>query len=534
MSSEQFNTKEIEEELKSMLFFSLDTEESNPLQVTSKVEQIAKQVFGGNGKKQKKSGKKKQSRRNVFITLLSVLLLFCIYLFFSYQYQNKFFRGTMINGIDCSGMKVTQAKNCLKRMMKEYSLTITFRNGKTEKIQGDDIGYVSVFSDKSVQEIKNHQMPLLWISGYFRKSINKVDVIISYDATILEKTVLSLDEVQEAQMTVPKDAYVAWQENSFVVLPEVPGNWMDKEKLLQEVRKAVAMQETHLNVENLGIYKEPAIKKDSDKLVQQAEELNQMFSGSITYMLPSTKQVLDGGVLISWLVQDEEGRYHKNEEVWNQHIRQYVVDMATVVDTLYKNITFHATGIAPVKVPNKVFGWKIDQEAEINQLKSELHNGVVTVREPLYESRSIANENNGIGHTYVEIDLSRQHMWIYENSQLWMETDIVSGKMSHDRYTSPGVFQLYHKDRERWLRGPKKENGSYEWNVFVHYWMAFNDSVGIHDASWQDDFGGRYYIYGGSRGCINMPSDQAAKLYDWITVGIPIITYYSEDIIFID
>mgnify|MGYP004445104161 FL=1 len=115
-----------------------------------------------------------------------------------------------------------------------------------------------------MQEIKNHQMPLLWISGYFRKSINKVDVIISYDATILEKTVLSLDEVQEAQMTVPKDAYVAWQENSFVVLPEVPGNWMDKEKLLQEVRKAVAMQETHLNVENLGIYKDPAIKNDSD------------------------------------------------------------------------------------------------------------------------------------------------------------------------------------------------------------------------------------------------------------------------------
>ena len=36
------------------------------------------------------------------------------------------------------------------------------------------------------------------------------------------------------------------------------------------------------------------------------------------------------------------------------------------------------------------------------------------------------------------------------------------------------------------LRGPKKEDGKYEWESEVQYWMPFvGNLVGLHDASWQ-------------------------------------------------
>ena len=533
MSNEQFE-EGLEKQLENMLGFSPGKEAGNPSQATSVSSQAGEQVPPEEGKQQKKPGKKKKKgRRIALMILLPVAVLLCVYLVFAYQYQDKFFRGTIINGVDCGGMTVSQVEDRLEKLTEDYSLAITFRDGKTEKLQGDEIGY-SYVSDGSVQEIKDRQVPIFWITGYFTQNVNEATAGASYDAAKLEKAVFSIDEIQETQMTAPQDAYVAWQEDGFAVVPEVAGNRLDREKLLQAVREAVAAGETKLDVEELGIYEEPSIKQDAEELVQQAEELNRLVSCSITYTLPSGNQVLDGSALKGWLVQDEQGRYRKDEDVWNQNIRQYVANMAAAVDTLHKDMTFHATGIDPVTVPNEVFGWQIDQEAEIAQLTSELQNSVVTVREPVYASRAVATENNGIGTTYVEIDLSRQHMWVYENGQLWMETDIVSGKMTHDRYTPPGVFQLYNKERERWLRGPKKEDGSYEWNAFVNYWMPFNEAIGMHDASWQYDFGGTYYVYGGSRGCINMPSDQAAKLYDWITVGIPVITYYSEDIEFID
>ena len=49
---------------------------------------------------------------------------------------------------------------------------------------------------------------------------------------------------------------------------------------------------------------------------------------------------------------------------------------------------------------------------------------------------------------------------------------------------------------------------------------------GLHDASWQSSFGGNRYKSGaGSHGCINLPTDQAALIYNTIDGGYPIIIY---------
>ena len=98
-----------------------------------------------------------------------------------------------------------------------------------------------------------------------------------------------------------------------------------------------------------------------------------------------------------------------------------------------------------------------------------------------------------------------------------------------------GIYQVYNKETSRYLRGPQRADGSYEWNAYVDYWMPFNGAIGMHDAYWQAGrFGGTYYMTGGSRGCINMPADKAEELYGWIAVGTPVITYYSQEMQFID
>ena len=49
--------------------------------------------------------------------------------------------------------------------------------------------------------------------------------------------------------------------------------------------------------------------------------------------------------------------------------------------------------------------------------------------------------------------------------------------------------------------------------------------TGLHDASWRSKFGGTIYQYGGSHGCINLPSGKAQTLYDMVYTGIPVICY---------
>ena len=53
--------------------------------------------------------------------------------------------------------------------------------------------------------------------------------------------------------------------------------------------------------------------------------------------------------------------------------------------------------------------------------------------------------------------------------------------------------------------------------------MAYSgNSYGIHDASWRNKFGGTIYKSNGSHGCVNVPTDVAAKLYQRIEVGTPV------------
>ena len=72
---------------------------------------------------------------------------------------------------------------------------------------------------------------------------------------------------------------------------------------------------------------------------------------------------------------------------------------------------------------------------------------------------------------------------------------------------SSGNLSIAYKQQDTTLRGPKKEDGTYEWESPVSYWMPFNGNVGIHDAdTWRSEYGGEIYKTSGSHGCVNTPT----------------------------
>ena len=48
----------------------------------------------------------------------------------------------------------------------------------------------------------------------------------------------------------------------------------------------------------------------------------------------------------------------------------------------------------------------------------------------------------------------------------------------------------------------------------------------MHDATWRKKFGSNIYKSGGSHGCINLPFNVAARIYDEIEKNTPVICYY--------
>ena len=55
--------------------------------------------------------------------------------------------------------------------------------------------------------------------------------------------------------------------------------------------------------------------------------------------------------------------------------------------------------------------------------------------------------------------------------------------------------------------------------------MAVYKGVGMHDASWRQDFGNKIYKTSGSHGCINMSTQNAKTLYGIVKIGTPVVIY---------
>ena len=114
---------------------------------------------------------------------------------------------------------------------------------------------------------------------------------------------------------------------------------------------------------------------------------------------------------------------------------------------------------------------------------------------------------------------------MYENGVLTWDSPCVTGNVSKDYTTPEGIYSLTYKETDRILRGSKKEDGTYEYESHVDYWMPFNGGIGFHDASWREKFGGTIYQYAGSHGCINLPVEKSKLLYEKVYKGMPVLCH---------
>ncbi len=123
---------------------------------------------------------------------------------------------------------------------------------------------------------------------------------------------------------------------------------------------------------------------------------------------------------------------------------------------------------------------------------------------------------------YIEINLTSQHLWAYQDNKLVYDSPVTSGATGAGFPTVTGMFSILAKQTDRHLVG-YQYGPAYNYDVFVQYWMQFYEGYGLHDASWRNgNFGGQDYYHDGSHGCVNLPLATAAWLYNWSSVGTPV------------
>ena len=484
--------------------------------------------------------KKKKKRRSLLAFWLSFLILAGalggIY-YYGYQYcQTHFMPGTTINGYDCSDMTADEAQRWFDIAAKNYVMNIRFRGGATETLSAEDLGF-SYQPDGSIDVLLQNQDETLWPKYYLEENHYTITPTGTYDPDILEASLRALPELQEENMILPEDAYIQFRDGTkdtdgeFVIVPDVKGSTIDLDQLAAGVGDAAARYEEMVDAEEIPYaYKTAGTQADDAKLVARCMDLNDMVGASLTYVMPDKEEIrLNSDILKDWLVKDKKGRLVKDEEIWKEKISDFVQTLADNGNTVGMKRHFNATLQGPIVVEGGFYGYAVDQEAERNRLAKDLENCVKDTRTPIYWNLPYNEETeyDGIGTTYIEADLSAQHVWCYIQGRLVMDCDCVSGTMSDGHATLAGVHGIMFKKRNALLQGLMPNSSTeYEYETEVKYWMPFYTDVGFHDAWWRADFGGDIYLKDGSHGCINLPPEAAEELFSYCDENMPVVVYY--------
>lgn len=447
--------------------------------------------------------------------------LLVIYLGISAFFIGHFFINTTINGKDFSGKSAADVEEYLKEQVKDYELELIELNNETDVIKGSDISLVYK-EDSSVEDALKKQNPVLWVTSLFSKSSQNINIQVDYDESELEEKIQSVKAVTQEQ-TEPSSAYPKFDGESFVVEPEVYGTAVNMDVLSEKIKEHITEFDPTLDMLEEECYKLPKYTSESPEVQAACDTMNQYCKASITY--PMTENVVVDKTLIStWLTYDENMQVIFNEDA----VREWMRTFGATYDTVGATRTITSPSGKTVEVSGGTYGWSIDEETEAQNLINSIKNGEVVTREPAYAQTAASHSAQDWGTTFIEVDLSAQHMWYIVDGSVAFQADVVTGLPTPDRATPSGVYSILYTERNATLVGEKDPaTGEPIYRTPVSYWMPFTwQGHGFHDATWQPGFGGSLYQSLGSHGCVNMSYSDAGTLFGMISAGTPVVLHY--------
>lgn len=490
-----------------------------------------RRIAKGMSKKKTKSKKKsKGSGVGLIITLVVLLLLIAGYSTAGYYFSLHFFPGTTFNNTDVSLMTISDAKEEIKKASSDYTLTLLEKDGAKEIIKGSDVGLEASISD-DFDKLLNIQNGMSWVMYFFEDKNYILDdgyLTYSYDDEKLEGVLDSLDCVSPETPVKAQNAQLVLIDGEFKIIPEDIGNTAHRDELEDEVRIALETQVDEIDLVEEKLYDQPEILSDNEDLLARKAACDSISGMTITLKFGTNEEVADVETIADWIAVKKQNDGSYDLQLSDEKLEEYVTYLAETYNTFNLPKKFVTNGGSEIEVTNSYYGWLLDNEYAAEELKhivEEKETVSIDLTDRSEESdkwwiRVAANydENTYYGGSYAEVSIEQQHMWLYEDGEVILESDVVTGQPDGVHNTPAGVFRLIYKEQNATLEGPG-------YSTKVSYWMVFADDVGFHDATWQPYFGGQLYTWNGSHGCVNMPLDKAGELYEVITPGIAVFVY---------
>ena len=462
------------------------------------------------------------------------------YRFYCESNNNGFLKGTTVDGEDVSGMSVKAARELILDKYADSEIVIT--ENENEDLKGNlaYFGY-EIDQDKLQKDLqtafeteKSDRMAVL--RSIFDRFEYEIEAAPQENTAVFEK-VVTADHLEVARYPSQDAAlYYDPEADAVAISEEIQGNEISDKDLQNFVRDCIKQtleeeESLHAGFEfPWDLCEKPGVYRDDEELVTKRDAINAYAGAGITYTFGKETQDYDLLDIYDKFMEITDGK----AQISDDKIETFVQDLASRYDTRYLERTFNSTlaGEITIKASRNDYGYTVLQEDEAAQIREDIESRKHVTREPVYlETNSWGNPyylaregTDDLAGTYIEVDLTAQHVWYYKDGEVYTECDCVSGDVTRDRGTQTGCFPLAYKESPSVLTGG---TGDSAYEEKVNYWMPFFEGQGLHDATWRYYFGGSIYRGNGSHGCVNLPLWAAQEIYEAVDAGTAIIIFYE-------
>lgn len=482
----------------------------------------------------------------VIIGVIAVIALLVGYVGMATKYSESYYPNTQLFGMPVGDLTAAEAQAMLDEKLDSYTLHITGYTLDME-IPGSAIG-LSFTSDQGAQDALASQNALLWpvmlfqahdVSDSLGVEYNSEDLLTAIQAQIAET---EAEEAKNSGNTGTSEVYFDTQTNRWVYESAGMADAIDTELLAQACSEPLYELRTEFLVpeECVTMLQTIDTVNQREQAVRLANQLCSQYNLTIN-MGGVASYTIEPATVAQWILIDE----NYGVSIDQSKVNAWLAMVRTLLSGADERTYTRPDGKVFTVSGGDYAGWRAqDIDAAMASIEAALTNGTSTVDIPC------SQEGNGFlglpgadwGKRYADVDMTEQYARFYdETGKLIWESEIVSGYYGTEYETPTGVYYVTPgKASPASLRSVGEyvyvdENGETqveEEHVYgrdVEYWMPFiRNFIGFHDAWWQPAFGGELYKQAayGSGGCINLPTEKAAELYDIIQPGDVVVTHY--------
>lgn len=455
--------------------------------------------------------------------------------------------------VDVGGMTADEAKKAIKTAVGKYKISVKLDDASFD-MTAEDLGLK--YNDKAdLQELINaankdkkpeKQVKLFKMDKSDELETALVDSYItaktqsqSDAAAQSDKDTDANDDEQKKAATdtqtfdirsiVPYRATIAYNADAgqFEGVDGVSGDAPVYDNAAANLTSAVKELKDKVELTSATGYVDGEKATDSEQVKNALKEANAYLDVTVTCnFTPATGEAATEAVgkdqIAQWLIVGNDGL---SVSLDGENMATYCTELAKKHDVSKKKTgQFKTTGGSIINVPVASSGQTVDGNKLYEAIAEAINNKKSATVEAVYSEAKEEETGEYVtyGGNYCEVDLTNQMVYVYKNGELVVSSQCVTGCISKGHGTPTGVYSIFSRDKDRYLRG----DGYKSW---VNFFITFNGGIGFHDASWRSTFGGNIYLYSGSHGCINMPYSAAKKLYENVTLDEKVIVYGGVD-----